>query len=421
MFATRVKTLSRFAVLLFLSAFMAACSMVVQTPPTASITADSARGLPTAVSGNRLLVQGRDGNIYTLDPDGGNAVALTDDASESLQYLQPSWSPDATQVAWTSAAMLDGQPESALVVADGAGENRTEFGVPFPPFYIHWSPAGTQLAYLSAWASTRGPSMALRLVDLAAGEDAVRTLAEGQPLYLSWSPDGDQMVTHISNERVEIYNLAGRSERLPAAAISFPAPIWFPSGDRLIYAVDDGGKQELIVAGLDGSRSAGITDFQGNISFTLSPDEERIAYVITPPSTGVAAFGPLFTVEINSGRTRQLSDSPVIAFFWSPDGANLAFLALDSEADELRFRWNVWDGAQIRAYDAHLPTPTFLERYLAFFDQYAQSMSIWSPDSTAFTYAGVGSDNRAGIWVQEVDSEMPRYIAPGVYAAWSPR
>jgi TolB protein len=203
--------------------------------------------------------------------------------------------------------------------------------------------------------------MALRLVDLAAAEDPIRTLAEGQPLYLSWAPDGDRVLTHIQNARVDIQQLDGKRQPLRISEASFPAPQWFPSGDSLLYAVSEGGKQRLIITGIDGIEESEITDFEGNISFTLSPDESQIAYAITPVSAGTAAFGPLFVVETESGRTRQLSDLPVLAFFWSPDSQKLAFLVVDQVDDDLRLRWRVWDGWQIRDYDAVLPSRTFLK------------------------------------------------------------
>lgn len=40
---------------------------------------------------NRLLVQGIDGNIYTINPDGTDRLALTEDASSSATHLVIFW------------------------------------------------------------------------------------------------------------------------------------------------------------------------------------------------------------------------------------------------------------------------------------------------------------------------------------------
>ena len=418
----RYRHLSRFSygLLTLVAVAISACSPIA-TQATRSIHEPDAVQSGRFPSDSRLLVMGLDGNIYTMDPNGTNTIALTDDASATTQYMQPSWSPNGEQIAWTETNLEDGEAQSSLVVADGAGESRSVYDVPYPPFYIDWSPKGDKLAYLSSWSSQGRPSMVLRLLDLTASQDEMRTLSEGQPFYLSWAPDGDSLLTHIQNERVEIQQIDGTRESINLSSASFPAPQWFPSSDKLLYAVTDNGDQNLIIADLEGNQVAEITDFDNNISFTLSPDESQIAYAVTAVSTGTAAFGPLYVFDLTLGSTREISSLPVIAFFWSPDAEKLAFLSVDQSESNFRFLWRVWDGSQIQDYDANLPTRTFLERYLTFFDQYAQSMTIWSPDSSAFTYAGIGQDNRSGIWVQELDSTSPRYLGPGVYSAWSPQ
>ena len=90
--------------------------------------------------------------------------------------------------------------------------------------------------------------------------------------------------------------------------------------------------------------------------------------------------------------------------------------------DRLWFRWCVWDGADTQALGRVIPSDTFLRDYLRYFDQYARSMTPWAPDSSAFVYAGEGEDGTRGIWVQSVTGEhLPRRVADGVYAGWSPR
>lgn len=407
---------------------LSAC-MPIQAP-AAGIELPAMAGAELAGdSEGRLLVEGSDGNLYTMDSDGTDVVALTTDASPTLQYLQPSWSPNADQIAWTAVAAEGETARSSLVIASVRDNARQRLPVPFPPFYISWNPDGSRLAYLSAWSASGRPSMALRLVDL--GDQSVVTLGEGQPFYFSWAPDGDALLTHVGNERLEIQGIDGSQQALTRTGASFPTPQWFPSGDSLLYAVSGNNIQRLIVAEADGREIAEITDFDGSISFTLSPDETQIAYAVTPVSAGTSAFGPLYVVDVETGATRQLSEMPVIGFFWSPDSEKLAFLAVERDAEDFRFRWHVWDGSTARRYAAVLPTRTFLERYLAFFDQYAQSMTIWSPDSSAFAYAAIGlveageSNGSAaqpvGIWVQELAADSPRYVGPGAFAAWSPK
>jgi TolB protein len=290
---------------------------------------------------------------------------------------------------------------------------------------MFWSPDGSRLAYLSNWRSFNETSIALRLLELEEAEQPIRTLAEGQPLYFSWAPDSTRLVAHIGNERVELHSIDGEPESLELTAAIFPSPQWSADGSRLVYARGDANRQQLVIADaeLAGSEGAAteITSFGERISFTLSPNGETLAYAITPTSLGTAAFGPLYAVDLDTLGTRELSAAPVLAFFWSPDGSKLAYLAADDSTATLSLRWHIWDGARSRSFAAVVPTRTYLQSYLAFFDQYAQSTSLWSPDSSAFAYAAVDRETGSGIWVQHLDEAEPVRVGRGVYVAWSPQ
>jgi TolB protein len=380
---------------------------------------------PAVTPVNRLLVQGAGGDLYTVAPDGTDRMALTGDGGARRQYLQPTWSPDGEQIAWTEVDTVGDSSTSAVVVSSFDGASQRRSATPFAPFYYFWSPDGARLAYLSNWQSLSQPSIALRLVDLSdTGVDAaapIVTLAEGQPLYFSWAPDSTRLLTHIANERIEIQPVEGAAEPLQLSGAGFPAPQWSADGEYHVYALSDAAGQRLVLADVRGGAQQDITDFDDQISFTLSPDGSALAYAVTPAAAGTAAFGPLYVVEMATGRTRELSDTPVLAFFWSPDSRKLAYLALDTERTSFGLRWHVWDGTSTRAYASIVPTRTFLQSYLAFFDQYAQSMRIWSPDSSAFVYAAVAPETGSAIWVQALDASAPAMVGSGVFAAWSPR
>ncbi|MGH8913319.1 MAG: hypothetical protein ACRDZM_02245, partial [Acidimicrobiia bacterium] len=85
-----------------------------------------------------------------------------------------------------------------------------------------------------------------------------------------------------------------------------------------------------------------------------------------------------------------------------------------------RLQWHTWDGERSTSYRAFSPTGIFGRDYLAFFDQFALSISLWAPDSSAFAYAGGSSLEDAGIWVQRIGGGDPVRVSPGVMALWSP-
>jgi len=378
-------------------------------------------------AGNQLLVVGRDGNLYTMDPDGRNKIALTQDASASQQYLQPTWSPAADQIAWVEMKSASGSTASRIHLADFNGVNDTIWDVPFAPFYMYWSPSGDQLAYLSNWMDGSRPSMALRLVDVLGdpkADESITTFAQGQPFYFSWSPTGEEILTHIGNERLEVQSLDGEGAVLSSESGTFPSPRWSTSNDELFYAISQDGTQYLIGTDLDGEVIHEVTDYDNRITFILSPDGQQLAYVPTDSGApGMAALGSLYIMDLESGGTREVTDGFVLAFFWSPDSQKVAYLNVElSPNGEMQLRWNVWDGEENTAYDITMPSRTFLTNYLSYFDQYAQSMTLWSPDSTAFTYAGSNGRGQRGIWVQELGEDKDaKLIYNGVYATWSPR
>lgn len=371
------------------------------------------------VPGNRIVVQSFNGNIFTVNPDGSNRVNLTTDARRGRQYQQPTWSPTAESVAFARVDALGNRVLAALVTAVHDGSSRAELAVPFPPFYLNWSPTGSQIAFLSNWMGLEGPSMALRLYDVA--NNSVDTLAEGSPYYFSWSPDGANLLAHIGENRLEIQSAQGERTALMNTAAGFGAPQWASDGDRIVYAVEDGLGQNVVIDSAEGGSPSVVTDFDERISFGLSPTGDRLAYVLTPTASQVNTLGPLYVTDIATRRTRELTGGPVWAFFWSPDGAKLAWLAIDQSTGRLWLRWQVWDGAKSTTYARFLPTRVFLERYLAFSDQYAQSMRIWSPDSSRFVYTGTDENERPGVWVQSLEGGAPDWIAAGVFAAWSPQ
>ena len=373
---------------------------------------------PPARPDNHLLVTGADGNLFLVDAESGKRFALTTDASPQRRYVQPSWSPDGDRIAWTR---LDGR-RSTVEVSRFDGSERAALEAPFAPFYFFWSPAGDRLAYLSNWMTPGQASMALRVVEFEEeGGLTARTLAEGQPFYFSWSPDGEQLLTHVGNERVELLTLEGDAQSLRISGGQFSAPQWAADGERLVYAIADA-RQRLIVADVTGEEQVELTDYPGRITFSLSSDGERLAYVITERAARQNTLGPLYAVDVEPLRTREVTSNPVVGFYWSPAGDRLAYLTAEIIRGRVGLRWNVWDGRRSTAYAGFFPSGVFLENYLTFFDQYAQSHRIWSPDGDAFVFAGTLPDGRSGVWVQDtVAGSEPRLISAGVAAAWSPQ
>jgi hypothetical protein len=420
------KQLLPLALLLFLlsSCTSADVARLLTTPMAPASTATGAID-PVVASSNRLLVQGSDGNLFTINPDGTARLALTTDASRTRTYSQPTWSTTGEQIGWVRVEEQTAGLQSALITSRADGSAHTEAETRFAPFYLYWSPDDSKLAYLSNWIGDAGQTIALQMLDVANGSEETALIGTGQPFYFSWSPSSEQMITHIANERVALLAVAdGATQELTATSTNFATPQWSATGDRLLFAAAVDNVPQLVLTDAAGENAALVTTLSrnGTVSFSLNRQGTRLAYVETSEQIGFSAFGPLFLYDLAAEEFTQLSDGPVLAFCWSPDGQALFFLSAEAAVDRAWLRVNIWDGQQVHSYARFVPSMIFLHNYLPFADQYMQSMRFWAPDSRAVVYAGQSETGERGIWVQPVQGNEPvQLVADGLFATWSPK
>lgn len=409
---------------------------VLATPDLQPILPDeSVTETPATAAGpaELLAVQDADGNIFTVQPDGAGRRLLTSDASPQHLYRQPTWSPDGASLAWSEVLTEGGRNSSALYIQrlDEAIADRIETGG-YAPFYIYWSPDSRRVAFLSNWER----ELALRSVAVGGSARTVSLMAQGQPLYFAWAPDSTRLFAHIGSDQLSVYDVDGRATPVGASPGDFTAPAWLPD-DTLLYVVRAPGRQHLVLGTPEGRELKELATADGQISFVPDSAGRRVAYAVTRLQVPTNAFGPLSVVDVQGGEIAEITREPVIAFFWSPDGRSLAYLAPDGPEQEqasspvtvtnraqhegVWLRWHLWHGGESRRLSRFIPSDTYLLEYLRFFDQYALSMTPWSPDGSALVYAGSDGDGPDAIWVQPVTgNEPPRRVVAGVYAAWSP-
>jgi len=316
-------------------------------------------------------------------------------------------------VAWDSV----GQQGPSVVSARPDGSDRSSSGLPFLPFYMGWDPTSTRLAVLGTG------SQSIELVSVEPGSDPT-VLDSGQPYYLAWSPDGRDLLVHVSNNRLQLLDLEGRPTDIDNSPGFFQAPQWIPEVDRIVYATRQGSVQTLLTS--DRQNPTELVEFDGFLSFATSPDGSQVAYRLLAESDAIpaqlttaqqATANRLEIIPIEGGGATVVPGSGVVmAFFWSRQSDRLLFLTL---ADE-EFRWNVWEEGLVTTYEPHIPTSTFGRDYLPFFDQFIQSIDLWSPDGTAFVYPAEQDDGSDGIWVQQIDQAEAQFVTDGSFATWSP-
>lgn len=399
----------RRAALIAMLALTAACTGSGPDGPSGALP--SLGTFPDPVASDRLLVLMDDGSLLTVDRDGGAATPLRSEEDPDLEARQPVWSPDGASVAWVEIGTAAPPGSSTVVTSRPDGSARREVLVDTGAFFLQWDPTSSRLAYLGSFQGAVGMGVA----DMGAeGGPVATTLGFGQPFYLSWGPDGDRLLIHVGSDTLGTLDLERNLEPIEDRPGVFHAPVWLQDG-RFVYAVRDGDRQLLVVR--DGGRQRELVRFQGAIEFVVSPDGRRIAYRVDVGE----GFGTVSVVSIDSARTRTVTDRPTSAFGWSPDGRRLLLMTPVEGDDPTTHRWHVWSGRETNPIGpAFVPSPTYLRDYLPFFGQFAQTMTLWSPDGRSFAFPGSIGD-RAGIWVQDLNAAEPTFVvADGSVVAWSP-
>ena len=367
-----------------------------------------------ATSGEgRLVILGDAGDIVTLAPDGTDAVTVADDGGDRVTYFQPIWSPDGSRISSTRSEA----GTFSIEIIDVEGGDRTSTVTASNSFYQYWSPDGSKLASLSV----AGPGvLGLDVFTIGDMGNPAR-VGEGQPLYFSWSPDSSEAVAHIGDAPLEILTSEGPSPEFGASG-DFLAPQWTDEG--IVYVGRASRRQQLMRTSADAETEV-IASVLGGAIFIATRDGQRIAVLptagedvglsVVAQEAPVLPGGRLVIVDAGDGSFVEVDTGIVASFSWDPTGERLLVLEV---TDGGEFRWRVWEDGESLTFPLFVPSPGYVRDLVPFFDQYAQSMTLWSPDGNAFAFPGaVGSET--GIWRQDLSEGDPVRIAGGTWVAWS--
>jgi len=243
----------------------------------------------------------RDGfnEIYTMSPDGTHQTRVTQD---ELDNTAPSFAPDGQTIAFVQT--LDGGPDEggtsdiSTVGADGSEETfLTETGLETDP---SWSPDASRIAFLSDPDLYGG--VALMNADGSDLRIVFRGILAGKP---AWAPDGSSLVFESDSAIVRTdANGQNASTIFPGEAHN---PAWSP--DLLHIAFDSPSQPDgpgIFVIATDGTGLTRITTGDDHAP-TWSPDGSQIAF-----SRGAedSEEQDIFVVNLDGSGLTQLTTDP---------------------------------------------------------------------------------------------------------------
>ena len=382
--------------------------------------------LRPSVSAAALLIS--DGTNLRLESMGRDSQTISQELRPA-QFRFPAVSPDGTRIAYVAN---DGEGMAIMSYEVATGTRTTVYSSSVAePFDLAWSPDNRHLLFLAP-----GPAALVLLIVPSDGSAAPTPIVSGRNIYFAWSDDGSQLALHVGGHAMEEGRVAlyrpGDSAPTPVMADPgfFQAPAFSRDGTAVYYIAQPlTSGQRLTFAELsatitrvapDGTNAQPVaSEKQAALRLVRSPVGDELAYIVqrlTPE--GSFTWEGLSLVNAAGGEPRRLSaeGDRINAFFWSPDGRKIAYLALSS-ADAAERIWKVVDlgSGEVRELASFTPSAPFAELNI-YFDAYQHGYTPWSPDSARLAYA---ADD--GVYVVHTNDGTSEKIGAGEMVIWANR
>ena len=396
---------------------------------------------------DRIAVVGPDAQIRTFRPDGSEASLIS---SGDGFFTWPTWAPNGRDIVFSGIVQnAEDQPVITLFnyqrdegVARPIYEGEAGFAGLLAEGVVHyplWSPDSSKLAFV---AVTRSSGLALFLVRVDASSVPEFVLDRG-PLWMSWSTDSSRLAVHRSLDHF----LVGLDDQVSVQRIrldsdSYRVPAWRPNLHELTLATSFGGVEHGLYSAPTTAQglvlSAPVARVGPNSAFLWSPNGSNLAVAddarpIRYRNAPIFVYRQLRILDSTDFAEEVRVQDNVLAYFWSPDGAKIAMAVVADASGGLR--WKVIDVATGETTDLvdFIPSPDQLTMF-QFFDQYAYSHQLWSPDSRFLVFAGrlSAEASSAGFMAQPTRNSSRVFIidtgpvrtvdelADGVLGFWSP-
>ena len=377
-----------------------------------------------------------EGQLATVSASGDDMRQLS---SGEARHQFPAFSPDGEQI-----AVLGADAEGGFVHLyrdeDGAEAREIYRDAAQGPFYLYWSPDSARVAFLANNPEGIGLNIA--------SETATELLSTGSPYYWQWREDAKGMLVHANSGEGTRLGFITLKDDTPETDLAdygaFQAPGISADGRFIAYAtgrrIQDNRRVIVTSQPADPDLRREVSH-EGSAALSWSPLSNQLA-IMSPAQDAPAPFGPIQLLDAETGNLEPLTNSRALAFFWSPDGRYIAYLsAADTSNNEFASTTNLQVSAtprnvqgrrlfidlnlidvetgEERLLNSFVPSPPFVAQFIPFFDQYALSHRVWSPDSNALIFPVV-SDGTSQVAVFDLEGNIT-LVAEGDMGFWNYR
>jgi Tol biopolymer transport system component len=338
-------------------------------------------------------------SIFSIPLRGGQRRRLTTPPLGSFGDTHCAFSPDGRRLA---VVRYSSQHQSDLFVVrvDEPESDRVERLTTGAAGMtgIDWSPDGRAIVFGSHQGLWKVPlTGARRLTRVAAFDGGAafpafsRAIGQGSSIRLAYqSAITDVNIWRWDPARRQAKKIAGSTwyDDFPAVA---------PGGDRVAFASNRTGENEIWVAGADGSSPQQVTFHRGPVvmSPAWSPDGRRVAF-----SSEVGGNRDIYVIRPDGSQSNRITTAPSQETnpSWSPDGRWIYFRSDEAGIGQL-WKMPATGGTPIRVTTGEalrgFPSP---DGRLLYFVRSADAPGLWSVPVDGGRETFILSDVRDGYW-----------------------
>jgi TolB protein len=257
--------------------------------------------------GKKIAFEATDG-VYVMNADGSDLRNLHLHANRSrFDYIQHTWSPDATNLAFSSGRPPDYIHDIYTMNSDGSNQINLTHTPDLNEMHPDFSLDGSQICFSRDSHGRPKPAPGIFVMN-ADGSDPSLLAGEHLAGQCDWSPDGTKIAFYREagvhgNPDVFVMNADGRGQTNLTRSNSEMEldPDWSPDGARITFESDRNGDFEIYTMDPDGSdvaqatTNSGVPDHDPNWQPVPTPPKSH-SVTVHPPDTG----GPSLLLVANA-------------------------------------------------------------------------------------------------------------------------